>query len=80
MLLWIYVQIYIDKIIDFILVRKNKNRQFQTLRWPIFLYEINLNRYFANTFFVPRKVGPFFMFIYIHRQNCFLQIYSFADN
>ena len=36
MLLWIYVQIYIDKIIDFIFVRKNKNRQFQTLRWPIF--------------------------------------------
>ena len=23
---------------------------------------------------------PFFMFMYIHRHHCFLQIYGFADN
>ena len=42
-----------------------------------FVYLVQL---LTDKFLVPRKRRPFFMFMYIHRHHCFLQIYGFADN
>ena len=41
---------------------------------------VYLIQFFTDKILVPREGGPFFMFMYIHRYPCFLQIYGFADN
>ena len=47
------------------------------------LFSVKISPYvqlLTDKFLVPRKRRPFFMFMYIHRHHCFLQIYGFADN
>lgn len=41
---------------------------------------VYLVQFLTYKFLVPREGRPFFMFMYIHRYHCFLQIYGFADN
>ena len=41
---------------------------------------VDLIQFPVDKFLVPRKRRPIFMFMYVHRHPCFLQIYGFAVN